>query len=197
MRSSGRLHDWNDARGFGFVTPDGGGARAFVHVRAFGRATRRPVDGDRLTYAVAVDARGRRNAVEVRFADAPASTADAFAHRTARPFRATGAATAFAVALAGAAVAGIVPWAVVGGYALASGACYLAYVADKAAAQRGRRRTPESTLHALALLGGWPGAAFAQQHVAHKRGKPAFVAIYRLTVALNLAALAAALLAQR
>lgn len=187
MRLSGRLHDWNDARGFGFVTPAGGGERAFVHVRAFGAASRRPVEGDRITYAVELDARGRRNAVAVRWADAPKH---ARAAPGRRPFRATGPAIAFALVLAAATLAGWLPSWVAGACVAMSLLCYFTYLADKSAAQRGRRRTPESTLHAMALLGGWPGAAFAQQHFQHKRSKPAFVATYRATVVLNLLALA-------
>ncbi|HZX80219.1 MAG TPA: cold shock and DUF1294 domain-containing protein [Lysobacter sp.] len=189
MRFSGRLHDWNDARGFGFVTPNGGGERAFVHIRAFARTHRRPVDGDLLNYAVEVDGRGRRNAVAVRFADAPAR--EAHAPRRARPFRATGVAAIFAIAVSVACFAGLLPWTVVGVYAAASALLYFVYLADKAAAQRGRRRTPESTLHLLALVGGWPGAAFAQQHFEHKRSKRDFVGTYVATIVLNVGGLVA------
>ncbi|HEY4582521.1 MAG TPA: DUF1294 domain-containing protein [Lysobacter sp.] len=189
MRWSGRLHDWNDARGFGFVTPNGGGERAFVQIRAFARTHRRPVDGDLLNYAVDIDARGRRSAVAVRFANAPAPVAAP--PRRAKPFRATGFAALFALALLAACATGLLPWAVAGIYAAASAVLYFAYLADKAAAQRDRRRTPESTLHLLALAGGWPGAAFAQQHFQHKRSKGEFVGMYVATVMLNLAGLVA------
>ena len=37
MRYLGRVTDWNDTKGFGFVMPNGGGDRAFVHVKAFER----------------------------------------------------------------------------------------------------------------------------------------------------------------
>ncbi|MOA42630.1 hypothetical protein D3C78_1646950 [compost metagenome] len=42
------------------------------------------------------------------------------------------------------------------------------------AALRNRWRTPERTLHWLALLGGWPGAMLAQYWFRHKSTKPAF-----------------------
>ena len=189
MRWSGRLHDWNDARGFGFVTPNGGGERAFVHIRAFARAHRRPVDGDLLNYAVEVDGRGRRNAVAVRFADAPAPVAPP--PRRTKPFRATGFAALFALALPATGAIGLLPWKVAGVYAAASAVLYFVYLGDKAAAQRGGRRTPESTLHGLALVGGWPGAAFAQQHFQHKRSKDEFVGTYVATIVLNLTGLVA------
>ena len=30
----GTVVEWDDAKGFGFVVPDGGGPRAFLHVKA-------------------------------------------------------------------------------------------------------------------------------------------------------------------
>jgi len=49
----------------------------------------------------------------------------------------------------------------------------LAYWLDKARARAAgsgatRRRVPERTLHLLELLGGWPGALWAREHVRHK-----------------------------
>jgi uncharacterized membrane protein YsdA (DUF1294 family) len=76
-------------------------------------------------------------------------------------------------------------------YALASLGCLAVYARDKAAAQAGRRRTPEATLHALALAGGWPGALAAQALLRHKTRKPRFRALFWITVVLNLAVFAA------
>jgi uncharacterized membrane protein YsdA (DUF1294 family) len=66
------------------------------------------------------------------------------------------------------------------------------YGADKRAAQSGaaRRRTPESTLHVIALLGGWPGALLAQRIFRHKTRKQPFRTIFWCTVAANCALLA-------
>src|SRR3546814_17649087 len=68
MRLAGRISAWNDDKGYGFATPSGGGDRAFVHIKAFQPGSRRPVDGDLISYEVTCDARGRSNAAEVRFA---------------------------------------------------------------------------------------------------------------------------------
>ncbi|KAA0875021.1 DUF1294 domain-containing protein [Nitrincola tapanii] len=57
---------------------------------------------------------------------------------------------------------------------------------DKAAAQADRHRTPETILHIMALLGGWPGALFAQNFLRHKSMKVAFRTTFWWTVGLNL-----------
>ena len=64
-----------------------------------------------------------------------------------------------------------------------------AYRFDKSAARAGRRRTPESTLHTLALFGGWPGALVGQQVWRHKTTKQPFRTLFWGTVILNCAAL--------
>src|SRR3546814_21191164 len=48
---------------------------------------------------------------------------------------------------------------------------YLMYWSDKEAAQGGAQRIPESTLHLVDLLGGWPRALIAQQQFRHKTVK--------------------------
>lgn len=72
-----------------------------------------------------------------------------------------------------------------GTYVLASVAAFFMYGMDKRAAVRGTWRTPESTLHVLSLLGGWPGALIAQQVFRHKTAKRSFRAVFWLTVAAN------------
>lgn len=76
-------------------------------------------------------------------------------------------------------------------YAGMSLATFAAYAFDKRAAQAGRRRTSERSLHMLALFGGWPGAMAAQHWLRHKSLKASFLAVFWTTVLLNLGALAA------
>ena len=72
-------------------------------------------------------------------------------------------------------------------YGVASGITFVAYAMDKSAATQGAWRTPESTLHFLALAGGWPGALLAQQFLRHKSAKAEFRATFWATVILNVA----------
>ena len=98
-------------------------------------------------------------------------------------------ATIFLIFLAAAALSGKLPLTVLGLYLAASAVAFLAYALDKSAARNGRWRTQESTLHLFGLVGGWPGALFAQRLLRHKSSKPSFQIVFWATVALNCGAL--------
>ena len=70
-------------------------------------------------------------------------------------------------------------------YLIASIITFLAYAHDKSAAQHNRWRTKESTLHSLALTGGWLGALLAQKVLRHKSSKAAFQRVFWVTVVVN------------
>ena len=74
-------------------------------------------------------------------------------------------------------------------YLAASAASVVLYALDKSAARHGQWRVSESTLHLLAIIGGWPGALVAQQLFRHKSRKASFQAAFILPVVLNCAAL--------
>lgn len=95
----------------------------------------------------------------------------------------------FLAFIAVSALTGKLPLAVLGLYVGASLAAFIAYAADKTAARNNRWRTPENTLHLLALVGGWPGALIAQNRLRHKSSKTSFLAVFWLTVLLNCGAL--------
>jgi uncharacterized membrane protein YsdA (DUF1294 family)/cold shock CspA family protein len=188
-RQQGLLADWNDDRGFGFITPAAGGPRVFAHVSAFPRG-RRPVAGCEVTYAEVRDERNRPQASEVRFLAGPTGRSGAGGVGSALAVAAL-----FFAFLAGLLVADELPVVLLGAYGLSSAVTFVTYGADKAAARQGRWRTPESTLHTLALVGGWPGALVAQRVFRHKTTKQPFRTIFWFTVVVNCAALAWLLLA--
>ena len=64
------------------------------------------------------------------------------------------------------------------------------YCFDKRAAIRSTRRTPEISLHVLAILGGWPGALLAQRIFRHKTGKTGFQLMFLITVIVNVSVMA-------
>jgi uncharacterized membrane protein YsdA (DUF1294 family) len=101
--------------------------------------------------------------------------------------RSLGVLIAFGVLALGASALWGVPAWIAGGYALFSTIAVAVYAMDKTAARRDRRRVPESTLLAIGLIGGWPGAIVAQELLRHKTTKRSFRVRFWLTVALNVA----------
>jgi uncharacterized membrane protein YsdA (DUF1294 family) len=74
-------------------------------------------------------------------------------------------------------------------YAGMSVVTFAVYAADKTAARNRGTRTPEKTLHTLAILGGWPGAMLAQQLLRHKCSKQSFLTVFWLTLVANVVVL--------
>lgn len=70
MRRHGHLTRWNDDRGFGFITPAGGGADLFVHISAFPRDGVRPRPDELISFDVEPGQDGKPRAVRVQRAGA-------------------------------------------------------------------------------------------------------------------------------
>lgn len=187
MSYHGRISSWKDDKGFGFIEPDGGGDAVFVHVSAFVRRDRRPEPNDAVTYNLSMDGRGRWHATGVALDGArafPVASAVPVASAD-RSVLASAFAGSFLLFVSLATAFGRLPVAVLGGYCMMSGLAFCAYAWDKSAARRNQWRTKESTLHLLALMGGWPGALVAQQRLRHKSSKVSFLAAFWLMVLLN------------
>jgi len=67
MRAQGKITKWNDLRGFGFVSPLEGGQRVFLHVSAFPTGSRRPTEGEFISYTLGTDERGRLCATQITY----------------------------------------------------------------------------------------------------------------------------------
>lgn len=184
-RRRGVLADWNDDRGFGFIKPAAGGSRVFVHVSAFPRG-RRPVTGCEVTYAELRDERNRARASEVRYLGVASVRR---AGSSASPL-AIATTLLFFLLLVALLVLDELPATLLAAYILISGVAFLMYGADKSAAEQGRWRTSESTLHTIALIGGWPGALVGQRVFRHKTTKQPFRTVFWFTVIANCVALA-------
>lgn len=186
MRQKGKLRSWNDDRGFGFIVPSDGGKDVFLHISAFSNRNRRPETGQFVTYKLSADSQGRPRAAN---ATLPGD-------RLARPKRkggATGAiiiSGAFLAILLASVLLNKIPALILWAYLGISVITFLWYAFDKTAAKDGAWRTPESTLHWLSLLGGWPGALVAQQTLRHKSKKKSFRTAFWFTVVANCGALA-------
>ncbi|MDR7332063.1 cold shock and DUF1294 domain-containing protein [Roseateles asaccharophilus] len=180
----GRLTQWDDAKGYGFITPDGGGTKCFVHAKAFGLRPQRPFIGERLSYREGLDAQGKRRALDVQSLEPRAAPP---APKPRDDGRVLLLVPAFAALVAAADLLWGLPHGLWGLYTAMSMATFITYWLDKRAATRGDWRVPEATLHGLALACGWPGALLAQRLLRHKSAKRSFRRVYWAMVVLNIA----------
>ncbi|MBX9613223.1 MAG: cold shock and DUF1294 domain-containing protein [Burkholderiales bacterium] len=186
MRFEGTLKTWHDDRGFGFIEPSRGGQEIFVHVKAFRAQSVRPQLHQRVSFEIEIGPQGKKRAKNVDFIRQPANRGRS---RAASPVKWGGASLfavpGFVVIYFGVSLLWRVPLVFAATYAGLSLLTFMAYALDKSAARENAWRTPESTLHLLALAGGWPGALLAQQWLRHKSVKAEFRAVFWATVVLN------------
>lgn len=195
MKLQGKITNWNDDKGFGFVEPNGGGTRAFVHIKAFNSTSRRPVDGELIIYELVSESNNRYKATNIKFArDNKENTKghERNTNKSGKP-KTYVLSSLFTVLFCIGLVWGVfhrqLPFFIGFAYLLISLITVLVYSKDKYSAQTGRWRTPEATLHFLSLIGGWPGALVAQKILRHKTSKSEFISTYRVTVFFNVATL--------
>lgn len=199
----GTIRRWDAGKGFGFIQAEHS-SNVFFHIRDY-RGDTPPSEGMEVEYEeIQVGGKGPR-AMQVRPRSAkaansprPARPANGPRHRPSHPQDSGPAGAGLAMLLMLAWIALLawgawtqrLPLGLLGMLVLLNGVTFFAYALDKSAAQRGAWRTPEQTLHLLALLGGWPAAWWAQQWLRHKSRKPSFRTAYWGTVLLNSAGLA-------
>lgn len=183
MRFQGKITHWHDDQGYGFVTVNGGTQQTFVHISAFHGVRRRPLNGDLISYEIVTDNRGRSNANDVKYVRKPKSKPHLNTDTTWYG-------STFALLFLS--LLGLLVWLgklsaiVLGIYLTASLITIAMYAADKRAALHNTWRKDESTLQFLAVIGGWPGALFAQKLLKHKNKKPLFQRVFWIAVIINL-----------
>jgi uncharacterized membrane protein YsdA (DUF1294 family)/cold shock CspA family protein len=184
LNQKGLLTAWNDAKGFGFIAPEGGGERVFAHISSYaGRG--RPVSNRKVTYSITKDAQGRPRAGRFQYAGAAkvgASMAPGF-------WVAIALVLLFFITLVGLFYQRYLPVSILSAYGGVSLVLFVMYWIDKQAAQRGAQRIAENTLHLFELCCGWPGALVAQQAFRHKTRKGSYQLVFWLAVLSNLGAL--------
>lgn len=200
----GKVSEWNEARGFGFVAPvdnSESAGRVFFHVRDYDQGPRRPQVGELVKFSAA-KRDGRWRATRVRRAVASTTRRAAPVPPTHRPGVHAARKPASASALvalvlaysAGVAFAvqhdrlpGLLPFWLLA----ANGLSLLLYYGDKTAAQRGESRIAESTLHLIEVAGGWPAALLAQRLLRHKTSKASYQSAFWAMAGLHITIVAA------
>ena len=202
MEKTGKMSGWQDAKGFGFILPDDGSARVFLHHTALAPGQARPRNGDSVRFVAGTDDKGRAVAKKVWSRPQAEVTRQRVVRERAaakvvqtqlnreKDSQAVWLALPFLVGLTVLALMGRLPMIVIGVYLTVSLLTYFAYLLDKRSAQRGGWRTQETTLHLMSLFGGWPGALLAQRILRHKSSKQEFRVVFWATVFFNVILLA-------
>ncbi len=181
----GRVTDWKDDRGFGFIEPEAGGERVFFHISGVARGAPRPSTGATVSFELGRSADGKLRATNV----GPAGFAAVSNNLTSKRVVLSVAALLVLPGLWWLVVLGKAPIQMFWVFAGMSAVAFVLYGLDKWAAKRNAQRTPENTLQLCALLGGWPGALLAQQIFRHKSSKRSFQVVFWSMVVINCGAL--------
>ena len=172
VKYQGRIQQWDDAKGYGFVEPNGGGTRAFTHIKAFKQRSRRPVNGDIIVYEVEQDRNGNHRACNISLLKDHKAKRLRANKPTSQRKRNVIVLSIFSGALALFTLSGRLPFIV----PIVYGAVSLLtsfYGIDN----RCKRKTASiRSKAALLSLWGWPGIACLKHQ--HKRSKSAFMRVY-------------------
>jgi uncharacterized membrane protein YsdA (DUF1294 family)/cold shock CspA family protein len=212
MRKKGTVIRWDSGRAFGFIRSPDTVADVFFHIRDYSE-NRHPTEGMVVSFdEIQIGRKGPRalkvEPARIRTQEAKSLRKDPHAvilprakvaapphqmQRQTRVFWATMGLMALWLLLWITAMAlGRVPAiAALSGLLILNLVTFYTYLRDKNAAENGQWRISEKQLHTLALLGGWPGARFAQRRLNHKSSKKPFQVAYWGTVALHTAGLLA------
>lgn len=177
----GRVTDWKDDRGFGFIEPEEGGERVFFHISGVTRGAPRPSIGSTVSFDLGRSADGKLRAINV----GPAGFAAISNKVTSKRVLWSLVALLVLPAIWWSVVLWNAPIQIFWVFAGMSAMAFVMYGLDKWAAKRNARRTPENTLQLCALLGGWPGALLAQQVFRHKSSKRSFQVVFWFMVVIN------------
>ena len=191
----GKLVDWKDDRGFGFIKPSRGGKDVFLHISALKNSSRRPQVGDLISYQLTFDKNARIRAYEAVIDNLNNnSTATNYQNRNNfKPTQKTSKLGLEVLFLSAIPLWGAFDFALkmhnpipLCLYPAMSYFTFLLYADDKYRAKHKKWRTPEKTLHLCELIGGWIGAFIAQRKLRHKNKKESYQIVFWLIVIVHI-----------
>jgi uncharacterized membrane protein YsdA (DUF1294 family)/cold shock CspA family protein len=177
----GKISSWNDEKGYGFISPKSGGKSVFLHINDYSKRHKRPIKGLFVIYSLSKDPKGRPCAINVYPEKGHKEVTKARKESGISVFISG----AFVCIVIGLVLANKLPFIILILYIVVSILTFGIYAGDKTAAQKGKWRTSENTLHLFSLVGGWPGAVIAQSQLRHKSKKLSFRIVFWFTVVIN------------
>jgi uncharacterized membrane protein YsdA (DUF1294 family)/cold shock CspA family protein len=185
-RLQGKVKTWQDRKGFGFIEPDDGSEDMFLHISDIPNK-QKPSIGEKVQYQIGAGRNNKDKAINVRLE----SQGLASKNKTS----ASNIATFLGLPLwhwALIAVPVVLSLFIFSRSALPliltigmSAISFVLFAVDKTKAKAGTWRIPESSLHLLELLGGWPGSLLGQQAFRHKTQKKSYQLVFWVIVLLN------------
>lgn len=186
----GKIVEWNDERGFGFIQTENFKEKIFFHVNdlPLNQGKFRPKQGETVLFTAKSD--GKRWAA-TSVTSAQRQRIERVQQRRQAEREANLNSKAIMALLVAVIWLGLCAWrlpklALI--YGILSLILLAFYWKDKRAANEGEWRVPEANLHTWALLGGWCGGLLARYLFNHKTTKQEFVFVFWITVMANVGA---------
>lgn len=180
---------WNDAKGFGFIRAEQEEEDYFVHISNFKKGlTRRPMIGDEVQFRAA-ETPGKKRTTYALIPALKEAETQAVAHFELNPRQrswVTNVLIVIPLVLSSYLLLmakNPIPFF---SYFMLSILTMILYGRDKANAATRKWRVPESYLHILELMGGWPGSLIAQNDFRHKTRASSYLWILRGIIAIHL-----------
>lgn len=180
MQSNGIIKEWNDEKGFGFISYDK--KQIFVHIKSFENRKYRPKVGQKVFFTISNDNMNRSCAINVKYLE---DVQYKFNIKVGLVYSIVKVILFFIILLT------LIDYlnisiVVFYLYMFMSFITFLVYYKDKKLAKINEYRIPENTLHNLSLFCGWPGAILAQQLLRHKSKKESFRRVFYVIIILNI-----------
>ena len=177
MIYKGSVVNWNESKGFGFIKPEGKQKEIFAHISDFKSRFPNNIIGEEVTFDASKDDKGRLFATNIKTIKEKNNSS--FLSLAFIP------AIIFIAAIGFPIYKKEYPIEVAYWISILSCITVFYYARDKAKAQSNSWRISEDKLHLFSVLGGWPGAIFAQQMFRHKTAKKSFQRVFWATVLVN------------
>ena len=183
----GRIINWNDEKGYGFIQIQPGYENLFFHISNFAYHHRRPAVDTAVTFLATRAQKGGWQASRVLLREHEHAIMTGEIYDIAdknQPKRIEGYVYAALDILYFLGLTLIsLPLGITS--SVMSVLTVVLYRYDKRAAEQGGQRIPNATLHLASLLGGWPGALIARPLLRHKLNQKRFRGFFWASIVAN------------
>ncbi|MCL9780843.1 cold shock and DUF1294 domain-containing protein [Vibrio sp. S4M6] len=171
MAVTGIVTEWNENKGYGYISVNNQPIKIFFHISDFSGHSLRPQVSEHVIFSLTKDNSGNLRAVDIK-----------------RPIVfnfSIALAIWFATMVVGSIYLLNYPIIVIDYLLLISGFTYVLYAFDKSLSSSDNWQVPELVFHVFTLAGGWPGAVLAQSFLRHRPLSLSYLPTFWFTVIAN------------